>query len=78
MENHIGWRKGKGGKTMKIVLDYKKANPFQIDQDTWFYASRRGRCIEILRQNKDKSYTRIKLKMSNLEKCLKHYGGKQK
>jgi hypothetical protein len=55
----------------KILLDEEKANPYNLDQDTWFYACSKGTAIEIYHQTPEKRIIKIKLKMSIIDKIRK-------
>jgi len=60
----------------KLIFDYKKGNPFTLDERNWVYVSRGGRTIGLIHEVTDKkgNYLQtdeIKIAVKQLEKLLK-------
>ena len=56
---------------MKLLFDLNKANPKDIDENTWFYVSRSGRTIELIKDTVKNGFVKIKIPVRLLDECLK-------
>lgn len=56
----------------KIVLDHRKANPFNLAPRAWFYVSRSGRTIELYTQSeKGGEVLKVKIPLKVIDELQK-------